>query len=128
MRGVYRPERRRRQGGQDGRMLGHRLRYALATDQAGEDELVRVVAVHLRARRTHAFTPIPAWDQHVPQRVVVGVVAVEHFAGLGVDHRTTTAHPDRVSTAAGGPDLLFPGGVVRHLGTPQHRPNVLGQV
>ena len=57
---VHEPEARRRQRHEHRRVLGDRVRDALAAAQAGGDQVVGVLAVALRARRADGLAAVPA--------------------------------------------------------------------
>jgi hypothetical protein len=98
---VDRAERRRRQAGENLRMLGDLLRYAFApAGHTGVHELPHVAAVLMRTRRTLRLTPVAAAHHQRPIGLAGGrvhrLVATQH----------DPAQPDRMAARAGSSDLL----------------------
>ena len=97
---VNRPEARRRQRGEDHRVLGDAVRHALAAAHPGGDQVVGVLAVALGARGTDRLAPVPA---RLPEHAVGLVARRPHrmpapvrAAGLHV-----SLQPDRPGAVAG---------------------------
>jgi hypothetical protein len=69
---VHRPERRRGQCDEHGRVLHHAVGYALAAPQPGGDQVVGVLAVALSTRRTNSFAAVGACLAQNPVGLVAG--------------------------------------------------------
>jgi len=83
--GVDRAERRRGEGGEYAGMGGNGVRDALASAQSRADQLVGVIAVHLRARWAAGGTAGLAGDRQDAAGLVDGGVAVQQLASGPVD-------------------------------------------
>ena len=78
----------------------HRLRHALAAAQPGGDELVRVAAVGLRARRADRLAAIAAALQQRASGSGLGRVDRARLAGRQVDRVDLAAQPHRLPAVA----------------------------
>jgi len=103
--GVNRTERRRRQRDEQHRVLRHRVRHALATTQAGGNELVGIGPVGLRTARTDRRAAIAAAFQQRLIRLQLRRVDRKALTGLAVHGVDAAPQPDRTPAAVARPQL-----------------------
>jgi hypothetical protein len=98
---VHSTERRGGQGGERPRVVGHRLRDALAAGQPAHDHVPGVALVLPRTRRTDRRATVAAPHVGVAIQLISRRVRLTHLPGLRVDHRRGAHQSDRTRTAPG---------------------------
>ncbi len=92
---VHRPEGGRGQGCEHERVLGHRLRDALAAGDPGPDQVEHVRGVEAGTRRAHRCPPVPAPHVGHAERLLRAGVGRDDLPGGGVDGLGVAVQPDR---------------------------------
>src|SRR5215211_1162460 len=90
------------------RMLRHRLGDALATFEAGGQELIGIRPVGRRTRRTAGLPPSAARLEQHPVRLPLGVVHLPNLTRGPVGVLDPAGQADRMVTVAGLSDQLHP--------------------
>jgi hypothetical protein len=108
--GVDGAEAGRGKGHEQPRVRADRVGEALATAQAGGDELPGVAAVGLRAGRADALAAVAAGLEQHAAGFVVGGVDLADLAGGGVGLVDAASEADRVGAVVGAADLGQPVG------------------
>ena len=102
-------------GGEQQRMVDHRLGNGLAASHAGADEVGHVAGIQPRAGRALRGSPVPAPHTHHTQRVVGAGETRQHLTGGGVDPFGGAAESDRPDGVADPGQGVGPGTeVLRH--------------
>src|SRR6266511_1845878 len=105
---VDRPERRRREGDEQPRMLGDAYRDALPAAQACGDQVPCVAAVDLAARAAARGAPVAAGLEGHAVRFGLAAIDAPHLARGEVGLVDPADEPHRLLAVAGLPDLLGP--------------------
>lgn len=98
--GVDPSERRGGQGGEQQRVVSHRLWEGLPAGHPSPDQVEHVRRIQAGAGRTLRRPPVPAPDKHHTQRVVGAGKARQHLTRRCVDAVGGPPQPDRSDTVA----------------------------
>ena len=105
---MHGPERRSGEGGEDQRVLGHRLRHRLAAGDPGPDQLEHVAGVQARAGRALTGTAVAAAHVGDPEWLLLAAVGRHDLPGGDVDHLRAAAQLDRVGAVPDPDQCLGP--------------------